>query len=186
MEEDLSLFSQYLWQQRIRHRVFEERGRQVLELADAVDEATARSAYVAWADGRLVLEALPAARRRWQAMRILRSYPGLACLIGVAVLAYPFTAPLTDGRVTAVAAAMTFVDLTRYPLTAPAFYEVLGELQVWRWLLPVFIHFSVLHLLFNCAIVVELGRRLEHEFGGWRLWLVVVVLAWSATSVNTR
>ena len=32
--EDLSLFSAYLWNQRIRHRVFEERGRQVLEVAD--------------------------------------------------------------------------------------------------------------------------------------------------------
>ena len=39
-----------------------------------------------------------------------------------------------------------------------------------------FIHFSLVHLLFNCAIVVELGRRLEHELGGWRLWLVVLIL----------
>jgi GlpG protein len=176
IDEDLSLFSQYLWQQRVRHRVFEERGRQVLELADTADEEAVRSAYAAWADGRLVLEAVPAERRGSKVLEILRGYPGLACLIGVAVALYPFTAPLADGRLTGVAAALTFVDLARYPHVAPGFMQVLGELQVWRWFLPVFIHFSVLHLVFNCAIVIELGRRFESEFGGWRLWLVVLAL----------
>lgn len=176
IDEDLSLFSQYLWQQRINHRVFEERGRQVLELAEPVDEETVRKAYAEWSDGRLVLKALPRARRRLQILQILRGYPGLACLIATAVVVYPFTAPLAEGHLTAVAAALTIVDLDRYPQAAPGFTEMLGAFEVWRWLLPVFIHFNVLHLVFNCAIVIELGRRLEHEFGGWQLCLVVLVL----------
>lgn len=176
MDEDLSMFSQYLWQQRIRHRVFEERGCQVLELADTADQQTVRSAYAAWSDGRLVLEAVPVPRRKPRITRILRRYPGLVCLIGVAVALYPFTAPLAEGRLTAVASLLTFVDLARYPQAAPEFAEVIGGLQVWRWLLPIFVHFNVLHLVFNCAIVTELGRRMEHEFGGWRLWLLVLIL----------
>jgi len=69
IDEDLSLFSQYLWQQRINHRVFEERGRQVLELAEPVDEETVRKAYAEWSDGRLVLKALPRARRAFSPHR---------------------------------------------------------------------------------------------------------------------
>ena len=34
LDEDLKLFSSYLWQHRVVHRIFEERGRQVVELAD--------------------------------------------------------------------------------------------------------------------------------------------------------
>lgn len=174
MDEDLSLFSRYLWQQRIRHRVFEERGRQVLELADAGDGERTRSAYSAWTDGRLILEAVPVEPRRGQLGRVLRRYPGLAVLIGTAVALYPFTAPLAEGRVTSVAAWLTIVDLTHPVL--PGVLDLLYEGQLWRWLTPVFIHFNLIHLLFNCVIVIELGRRLERELGSWWLWLVVVVL----------
>ncbi|MCZ6711394.1 MAG: rhomboid family intramembrane serine protease [Gammaproteobacteria bacterium] len=176
IDEDLSLFSQYLWQQRITHRVYEERGRQVLELAEPDDEEAVRSAYAALSDGRLVLEALPRVGRSYQILRMLRRYPGLVALIGIAVVLYPFTAPLAEGRLTAVAAGLTIVDLGSLSQVAPGFVELLAGLQVWRWFLPVFIHFSLLHLVFNCAIVIDLGRRLEHEFGAWRLLLVAVIL----------
>jgi GlpG protein len=180
IDEDLSLFSQYLWQQRVRHRVFEESGRQILELANAQDGEAVLGAYAAWSDGRLVLEALPVAdtgaARGSQIGRIVRGYPGLVVLIGAAVLLYPFTSPLADGNLTATAAWLTIVDLAGDPRALPDFGELLAQGQVWRWLGPVFIHFNLIHLLFNCTIVIELGRRLEHELGAWRLWLVVAIL----------
>ena len=90
IDEDLSLFSQYLWQQRVRHRVFEESGRQVLELANAQDGDAVLAAYAAWSDGRLVLEAAPVAdagaARSSHIRRMVRAYPGLVVLIGAAVL----------------------------------------------------------------------------------------------------
>ncbi len=114
--------------------------------------------------------------RRCPSPRIIRSYPGLAVLIVLAVALFPFTQAMSDGRVTAIAAQLTIVDLARYPQVAPGFAQMLGELQIWRWFLPVFIHFGVLHLAFNCAVVIELGRRIEDAYGGWRLWLVVLLL----------
>lgn len=173
MDEDLSLFSQYLWKQRIRHRIFEERGQQVVELAEDADASRVRRAYAAWIDGSLVLEAVPAARRTPQIGRIVRRYPGLIALIGIAVMVFPFTAPLAEGTLTAVASKLLIVDLAANPRAVPGFTELLMEGQIWRWLSPIFIHFGLLHLLFNCTIVIELGRRLESELGGWRLWLVV-------------
>lgn len=43
--------------------------------------------------------------------------------------------------------------------------EALQTGQIWRLLTPVFLHFSVLHLVFNCLWVWEFGRRIEHYCG---------------------
>jgi GlpG protein len=48
---------------------------------------------------------------------------------------------------------------------------------VWRWFTPILVHFSVLHLGFNCAVVIEFGRRVERRLGAGGLWLLVLVLA---------
>ena len=48
LEEDLSLFSRYLWQKQVQHRIFQESGRQVLELADARWADPVRKAYQDW------------------------------------------------------------------------------------------------------------------------------------------
>jgi GlpG protein len=177
IDEDLSLFSQYLWQQRIRHRVFEERGQQILELADGQDQDRVLSAYAAWGDGRLVLETKPAVRKGSRGLQILRAYPGLVCLVGAALVLYPFTAPLAQGTLTAVAGWLTIVDFSASQGEVPGFADMLVQGEVWRWITPMFIHFNLVHLLFNCTIVIELGRRLEAEMGARWLWLVVLILA---------
>ena len=60
-EENLAPFSQFLWQHRVAHRIFEERGLQVLELAESAHAAEVQKAYSAWCDGSLKLNtvALP-------------------------------------------------------------------------------------------------------------------------------
>ena len=176
LDEDLSLFSGYLWQQRVVHRVYEERGAQVLEVADAAQAGPVREAYQAWKSGRLRLEALPRSVRpaRWPAA--LARYPGLTVLIALAVAVFPFSYPLTEDRLTAVASWLTIVDLHTAPAALPTLPELLGQGRVWRWFTPILLHFSVLHLGFNCAITVELGRRVERRMGGLGLWLLVLMI----------
>ncbi len=58
LDEDLSLFSGYLHQQRIVHRIFEERGKQVLEVADEAHADVVRTAYRAWQLGDLKVMSL--------------------------------------------------------------------------------------------------------------------------------
>ncbi len=178
LDEDLSLFAGYLHQQRIVHRIFEERGRQVLEVADAAHGDQVRAAYRAWRSGDLKIVAVdagkPAAPVR--ALSTVARYPALACLLILALLAFPFTWPLADDRLTLVASWLTVIDLGSVT-RAPTFTELLADFQPWRWITPIFVHYGVVHLVFNCAVVLELGRRVESGAGSRRFLQLVLVLA---------
>jgi GlpG protein len=179
LNEDLSLFSRYLRQQRVAHRIFEERGSQVLEVADPGQGDAVRGAYQAWRSGHLALEAVAqesGTRRASPWAAALVRYPGLTLLVLLACLAFPFSYPLADGELTAVAGWLTIVDLRSIQQTLPGLLEVLAEGQLWRWFTPVFLHFSAAHLAFNCAITIFLGRRLEDALGTAGLWLPVVLI----------
>ncbi|MCP5533606.1 MAG: rhomboid family intramembrane serine protease [Akkermansiaceae bacterium] len=49
--------------------------------------------------------------------------------------------------------------------------------QVWRLITPMFLHFGVMHILFNMMWLWTLGRPLEHELGKARFLLVVAAIA---------
>lgn len=46
--------------------------------------------------------------------------------------------------------------------------------QVWRLVTPAFLHFSGLHILFNCWWVTVLGTAIERIRGSWKLLLLIV------------
>ncbi|UTW46001.1 rhomboid family intramembrane serine protease [bacterium SCSIO 12696] len=44
----------------------------------------------------------------------------------------------------------------------------------WRWLTPIFLHFGVSHVLFNCLWLWVFGHRLEHVCGkAFLFWLII-------------
>ncbi len=176
---DLAMFCTYLAQQRVGHRVFEEHGQQVLEVASEHDAARVRTDYAAWRDGRLALQWLPQPPRvRTPWMPLLRRYPVVTALMTLALLCFPATFGIDSGSLGPLLPWLTIVpvDGSGGDLRFGTLSGALMSGQVWRLVTPIFIHFGVVHLLFNAAVVIEFGRRIERGAGsGVLLWLTLLV-----------
>ncbi len=176
---DLAMFCAYLVQQRVGHRVFEEQGCQVLEVASELDAARVRTDYAAWRDGRLALQWLPKPPRvRTPWLPLLRRYPVVTVLMALALLCFPATFGIDAGTLGPMLPWLTIVpiDGSEGDLHFGTLSAALMSGQVWRLVTPVFIHFGVVHLLFNAAVVIEFGRRIEQGAGsGVLLWLTLLI-----------
>lgn len=54
--------------------------------------------------------------------------------------------------------------------------------QVWRFITPIFLHSSILHLLFNAYALYSIGPRIENRYGAWPfLALYLVSGLWGNT-----
>jgi rhomboid protease GluP len=45
----------------------------------------------------------------------------------------------------------------------------------WRLFTPIFLHAGLIHLFFNCYVLMQVGKLLEDEFGSPRTWVVYIV-----------
>jgi GlpG protein len=177
---DLAMFCAYLAQSRVGHRVFEERGRQILEVANEVDAQRVRTDYEAWRDGRLALQWLPRpprARTPWRMW--LRRYPVVATLTALSLLCFPATFGIDSGSLGPFLPWLTIVPVTGSAgdLHFGTLQQALASGEVWRVVTPVFIHFGIAHLLFNLAVVVEFGRRIERGAGSICLLMLTLLIA---------
>lgn len=178
LEEDIAPLSAVLWQLRIPHRIFEEHGRQVLEVARSGDAERVAELYEAWRGG--ALGTLPSAQGRaprvdWRGW--IRRYPVVACVLAATVLLYPATWPLDRNVLGIVLPWLTIapVELTGTRLVQGTLSETLISGQLWRLMTPIFLHFSMTHLAFNVALFAGFGRRIEAGAGSATLLATIVV-----------
>jgi GlpG protein len=56
--------------------------------------------------------------------------------------------------------------------------------QVWRLVTPIFLHFGLLHILFNMWWLYDLGGVIERQLGSWRFALLVLAIAVSSNAAQ--
>lgn len=184
---DLSLFSGYLAQIGLRHRISETGDKQVVRVYERADVERVRELYGKLARGEVQFERheVPKSERRPQTPSFLlqmRQAPLTVALVLITVAFYPVTSGINQGHFSALLRLMTFVDFGEAGgyLYFAHLSDTIASGQYWRFLSPMFLHFSIMHIVFNLLWVWEVGKRIERVNGA--LVLLVVVLVSSLSS----
>ncbi|MBD2858982.1 rhomboid family intramembrane serine protease [Spongiibacter sp. KMU-158] len=170
LERDLAAFSEFLWRQRIPHRIAEEEGRQVLWIGSEAHAEQVKHWLQEMERGELVLDKRDGAPQGISLLGRLFSSPAVAVLLLLSV----------------VGAALPFLDTRGQLLPSLTFYPFspyTGEVQAvwplaepWRILSPIFLHFGLLHIAFNGLWLWLLGGMIEQRQGVVRLLGVVLLV----------
>ncbi|EED33201.1 rhomboid family protein [gamma proteobacterium NOR5-3] len=166
LDEDLRPLSALLWQQRIVHRIVEEDGCQVVLLAQSTDRDRAGDLLSRWQSGELqvTLKAAPRPQKRESALpALLRSAPVTLLLIALSVLGFLL---IYLGAPVSWIAMLTYEPFSLQS-GRPVFEPSTGE--AWRLITPAFLHFGLMHIVFNSLWCWELGRRIETALGSLNL-----------------
>jgi GlpG protein len=183
---DLRLFSAYLWQRGVAHRVYEERGTQVLEVADPRIAARVRAEFEAWRRGELQLRAAaPAADRERVvesaiALQWVRDHPALCATLLLAIICFPVTWDMTSQALSPMLRAMTIVDpVAPEAASGPwgSLFATLAQGEIWRLFTPALLHFGTTHLMFNLVAVAIFGRSIERGAGPAVFTALIVTIA---------
>lgn len=191
--EDLSTFSRYLNQQGIPHRITESAGRQVVLVGFAAHKNKVRELYEGLRNGSVVLPRQVVsglASRRSQSW----DWPTLTGQL----LQYKV---VTAGIVLSLLGAL-LVEFDKHGelLRFLTFYDFKNQLvgyanipvqdslavgQFWRMLTPIFLHFGLLHIVFNMLWFWEFGRRIEGRLGSVFFASLVFVLGVGSNTIQS-
>lgn len=158
------------------HRFTESNGRQELWIADEHLVADAQALIDAWQQGKLQLptdqlEAQTAPPQNSGASvgsaggvaEALQRYPVTLAIIALGVIGYFLMDVFAQTR---WISALTFQNFQ--PTVAGLIFEPVQQTlqrgELWRLLTPTFLHFNLLHIVFNALWIWEFGRRLESHF----------------------
>lgn len=173
---DLRGFSRLLWQARVAHRIVEEAGSQVVLVADAAAAEQVRQLFERWRRGEVAaVETVwhGGDDSRGRVIAVLSSCPATIALVALGVVGYFIVANGSDGLLH----LLTFQDYM-YSGVEPVFISPMASLaagEYWRLLTPVFLHFGILHIVFNGLWMYEFGRRIEQRQGSVLLLFLFVV-----------
>lgn len=166
LDEDLRPLSALLWQQKIAHRIVEEDGAQVLLLAVPEERERAASLLQRWQDGELRVTLRPAPAPTARPSNLPAIIAGAPITLGLIALSIcGFLLVYLNAPISWVA-ALTYEPFTLQgarPVFTPA------EGQIWRLITPAFLHFGLMHIVFNSLWCWELGRRIEGALGSFNL-----------------
>ncbi len=169
VSENLLPLSHHLWARRVPHRISENGTEQVVWVAQQTDVAVVASAYGQWCNGALETPSsvfdLP-----------VREGPDTQADSLTSILQVPVTAILIMLSILVTwglhghYGEWFYVYLKMQPL--PWVFE---NGQLWRLFTPVFLHFGILHLVFNMLMLWVFGRQLEIRDSRWTFLALVLI-----------
>ena len=175
LSTDLEKFSLLLWQSSVPHRIAEERGMQVVWVGSEHHAAQAKALFERIQAGdpelaSVTFERAPSpVRDRWY--RRFFSVPVVATLLVLSLLG----------------ALLPVLDRNYQYLPYLSFYQLYivdGGLrgdwpvgQLWRVITPAFLHFGLMHIVFNSLWLWELGGMIERRQGRIRILGLFVLVA---------
>ncbi len=171
---DLEKFSALLWQLSLPHRISEERGMLVVWVGAEAHVAQVQEIYQRLERGDLEIQAAPAigvAKVPSMSHRNLASAPVVLVLLLLSL----------------VGSILPYIDRNFEILPFLSFYQlqvVGGDLQgawpvgqLWRLITPAFLHFGLMHIVFNGLWLWELGGMIERRQGAVRILGLVLLIA---------
>lgn len=120
-------------------------------------------------------------RGRWGtgASAAARRCPLVMALIGLSIAVSLFSNSLSRGNANeSVLTKLLFVDPSQ-AMQADGF-DVWASIQggqVWRLVTPIFIHYSMMHLVFNMFLLWDIGGQIENRLGSRKMLVLLLVLA---------
>jgi len=121
---------------------------------------------------------------------LIRLFPVVFACIGISVALLPWSLQAGNWS-SGLMRALAIVDPAEWPILAArdgggsdgvlaALSVVLQRGEIWRLVTPAFLHFDLMHVAFNGAILYLLGQRLEIRLG--TAWMLVFTLVSAAAS----
>lgn len=169
VSENLLPLSHHLWARRVPHRISENGTEQVVWVARQTDVAVVTSTYGQWCNGALEIPSsafdLPVREgpdAQADSLTSISQVPVTAILIMLSIL-------VTWG-LHGHYGEWFYVYLKMQPL--PWVFE---SSQLWRLFTPVFLHFGILHLVFNMLMLWVFGRQLEIRDSRWTFLALVLI-----------
>jgi len=181
LDQDLKPLSVFWHQQRIPHRISEERGKQVISVPDEQQADQLVNEYQRFSNGELQIQLsrVQSDNPEFNIREFYASYPVTLTLVLLSVIGYL----LAEFRINNIVALLVIqsMDASALPVLLDIPHristaEYLSHGHYWRLFTPVFLHFGLLHITFNMLWMWELGKRIEVQGGSLHLLLVVIVI----------
>ena len=177
---NLAAFSRFLSSRGIRHRITEEGLNQVIWVPGEQELGFVQSAYSHYTSGELALDEAPVVQTQMQIIprmnSAVRRFPLTLTLIAINVLLFPVAMFSGGGVIDGLFERLMFLAIEE--VNGQEYFTSMSDTieqgQWWRFITPMFIHFSWLHIVFNLLWVWEIGRRIEFTNGAVVLFFTVI------------
>ncbi len=181
LQEDLGPFAEFLWKYEIPHRILEVDQEQQLWVARTVSPEQIHELYLRW-QGGLDLNTVRVEHRGPDAATRADRWYHAWLTLALIVTSVMVTLITGLGDKLEWLRLFTIADLIEKQnhLYTSGLAATLNNLELWRLFTPMFLHFSMPHILFNLLWVWVVGVRIERAQGRWALLGLVLFAALSS------